>query len=75
MRPGLPGRCARRLLECDPEFLFSRTASAGVVPRREAILSSLVRDACGEAMMESRSRRLSGKALGIPCFLAVEQKI
>ena len=73
--PELAARCARRILERDPESLFTRTAPAGVAPRRAAILSSLVCDACGEAMMESRSRRFAGKTLCIPCFLAVEQKI
>lgn len=73
--PELAARCARRMLERDPESLFTRTDPAGLAPKRAAILSSLTCEGCGEAVMESRSRRFAGKTLCIPCFLAVEQKI
>ncbi|MEL7638256.1 MAG: FmdE family protein [Solidesulfovibrio sp.] len=72
--PELAARCAKRLLTCDPEALFTRGEPAAPAPRRAAILSSLVCDACGEAVMESRSRRFAGRTLCIPCFAAVEQK-
>lgn len=73
--PQLAARCAKRLLECEPEALFSRLAPQGLAPRRAAILTSLVCQSCGEAVMESRSRRFAGRTLCIPCFAAVEQKV
>ncbi|WP_300157551.1 FmdE family protein [Solidesulfovibrio sp.] len=73
--PALAIRYAERLLACDPETLFLRTAPLTPAPRRASILSSLVCEHCGEAMMESRSRRFAGQTLCIPCFLAVEQKV
>ncbi|EFL53238.1 formylmethanofuran dehydrogenase subunit E region [Solidesulfovibrio fructosivorans JJ]] len=73
--PALAIRCAKRILESDPETFFTRTEPARVAPRRAAILSSLVCEACGESVMESRTRRFAGKTLCIPCFMAVEQKI
>ena len=71
----LAERCAGRILALDPESLFTRTAPAQVAPRRAAILESLVCDACGETVMESRTRRFAGQTLCIPCFRQVEQKI
>jgi len=71
----LAERCAGRILALDPESLFTRTAPAQVAPRRAAILESLVCDACGETVMESRTRRFAGQTLCIPCFRLVEQKI
>ncbi|MBU1156998.1 MAG: TraR/DksA C4-type zinc finger protein, partial [Proteobacteria bacterium] len=32
------------------------------------ILTSLVCEACGESVMESRTRRLEGRTMCIPCF-------
>ncbi len=73
--PGLAARCAERMLASAPEALFLRTAPLTPAPRRAAILSSLACAHCGEAVMESRSRRFAGQTLCIPCFQAVEQKV
>lgn len=71
----LAERCARRILARDPESLFTRTTPQALAPRRAAILESLVCAACGEQVMESRTRRFAGQTLCIPCFLKVEQKM
>jgi len=46
-----------------------------VMPRGARILASLVCEACGEATMESRTRRYAGQTLCQPCFNNVEQKV
>ena len=38
------------------------------MPRSARILTSLVCDECGESVMESRTRRLEGRTMCIPCF-------
>lgn len=38
------------------------------MPRSARILTSLVCEQCGESVMESRTRRLEGHTLCIPCF-------
>ena len=73
--PALSRQCAQRILAGDPENLFIQTAPQTAPPRRAAILSSLVCQACGESVMESRTRRFAGQTLCIPCFGKVEQKI
>lgn len=44
-------------------------------PRSARVLQSIACETCGEDVMESRTRRFSGKMLCIPCFQKVEQKI
>jgi formylmethanofuran dehydrogenase subunit E len=55
--------------------MFQVTPLKGGMPRPARILKSLVCDACGESVMESRTRRFRGKKLCIPCFAEVEQKV
>ncbi len=65
----------RRLLAIDLEDMFETKNLIDGPPRRARILESLKCEACGETVMESRTRRMGGKTLCIPCFEAVEQKI
>jgi formylmethanofuran dehydrogenase subunit E len=65
----------KRLLAIDLDDMFQVTPLDGGMPRPARILTSLVCEACGEAVMESRTRRFGGKTLCIPCFDAVEQKV
>lgn len=44
-------------------------------PRPARILHSMTCEECGEETMESRTRRFGGKALCIPCYRKVEQKV
>jgi formylmethanofuran dehydrogenase subunit E len=64
----------QHLLSLDLDEVFS-LSEAPPMPRGAAILDSMVCEACGESVMESRTRRFAGKTLCIPCFAAVEQKI
>lgn len=63
------------LMSADLDQLFQITAPKEAMPRGPRILSSLVCEDCGEATMESRTRRFAGKTLCQPCFDKVEQKI
>ena len=64
----------KKIMESDLEDLFEVKPHEGPVPRRARILESLVCESCGERAMESRTRRLLGKTLCIPCFEALEKR-
>ncbi len=64
-----------RIMNADLDAMFSVDWEQDHTPRRAMILESLVCEACGETTMESRTRRMGGKTLCIPCFNKVEQKI
>jgi len=63
-----------RLMSSELDELFEIMAPNEVMPRSARILASLTCEACGEATMESRTRRFAGKTLCQPCFDKVEQK-
>jgi formylmethanofuran dehydrogenase subunit E len=64
-----------KIMEADLKNLFEVKPHGGPVPQRARILESLVCESCGERTMESRTRRLMGKTLCIPCFDALENKL
>ena len=64
-----------RLMNADLDRLFEIMEPNTVMPRGARILASLVCEACGEATMESRTRRFAGQTLCLPCFNNVEQKV
>jgi formylmethanofuran dehydrogenase subunit E len=64
----------KRIMDAPLDDLFEREAVHSPMPRKARILESLVCDACGEATMESRTRRLLGQTLCIPCFEALEKR-
>ncbi len=70
------GRAARVewIMDADPEDLFEVKPAQGPIPKKARILQSLVCEACGEATMESRTRRFLGQTLCIPCFEAMEKR-
>lgn len=61
---------ARRILDTDPEALFKVEEVHGAPPPRARIHASVHCADCGEAVMETRIRRLAGRDLCIPCFEA-----
>ena len=63
------------LLAIELDEMFTVRAADRPAPSRAHILQSLTCETCGESVMESRTRRLGGKTLCIPCFEAVEQKV
>ncbi|ACV69434.1 FmdE family protein [Desulfohalobium retbaense] len=54
--------------------LFEFQSPPSPMPRGPQIQESLTCAACGEAAMESRTRRCGGQTYCIPCFAAVDQK-
>ncbi len=58
------------ILGAEPEQLFDSREFRGVPPPRARIHASVVCAACGEAVMETRIRRLEGRDLCQPCFEA-----
>ena len=57
------------------EEMFHVTPLTTDPPRVAQILESLTCECCGESVMESRTRRLGGQTLCIPCFATMDQKI
>ena len=64
-----------RIMAADLDALFEIMAPLEKMPRKARVLESLTCEECGEATMESRTRRFSGKTLCQPCFDKVEQKV
>jgi formylmethanofuran dehydrogenase subunit E len=64
----------KRIMAASLEELFEIKPLRGPMPKRARILDSLTCEACGEATMESRTRRFSGQTLCIPCFEARERR-
>jgi len=64
----------KRIMEASLKELFEVKPAQGVMPGKARVLESLTCHACGEATMESRTRRFLGQTLCIPCFEAMEQK-
>ena len=64
----------KRIMDAKLEEILEEKPSQGLIPRKARILESLICQNCGEATMESRTRRLFNKALCIPCFEAMEKR-
>ena len=64
----------KKIMESDLKNLFEVKPHEGPVPRSARILESLACESCGERAMESRTRRLMGKTVCIPCFEVLEKR-
>jgi formylmethanofuran dehydrogenase subunit E len=64
-----------RFMTLPLEEMFGITPLTMGAPRPARILTSHACEQCGEMTMESRTRRLGGQTLCIPCFADQEQKI
>jgi formylmethanofuran dehydrogenase subunit E len=62
----------RAIMSAPLDDLFSVKEPEFPMPRAARVLRSLVCEQCGEGTMESRTRRLEGRTLCIPCFEALE---
>ncbi|MFH2125485.1 MAG: FmdE family protein [Pseudomonadota bacterium] len=56
------------IMNSDLKQLFEVKEPDTAMPHSARILTSLVCEACGESVMESRTRRLEGRTMCIPCF-------
>ncbi len=63
-----------RILEALPEELFDIQPAPGDIPAKARIMDSIPCENCGEATMESRTRRFLGQTLCIPCFETLERR-
>jgi formylmethanofuran dehydrogenase subunit E len=63
-----------RIMDAELQDLFEVKPALGPIPKKARILRSLVCEACGEATMESRTRRFLAQTLCIPCFEAMEKR-
>lgn len=71
----LRAKLQQHLLQIELEDLFDVTPTQSGPPRPARVLESLVCANCGESTMESRTRRLGGDTLCIPCFNQMDQKL
>lgn len=65
---------SKRVMEADLKVLFEVKPAVEPVPQKARILASLICDACKEAVMETRTRRMHEQILCIPCFEAREKR-
>lgn len=59
---------ARRILDTDPDELFTMTEVSGTAPATPTVDPWMTCAACGEPVMETRTRHAAGKMLCLPCF-------
>ena len=63
-----------RILNAPFEEVFRVEEVSDPAPARARIMASVICACCGEAVMESRSRRLGGKDYCIPCFRRLDDR-
>jgi formylmethanofuran dehydrogenase subunit E len=73
-REALRKEIEKWILTAPFEALFTIGPAKAPVPRKARILSSLICDECGEAVMESRVRHFQNRTLCIPCFEEAEKR-
>jgi formylmethanofuran dehydrogenase subunit E len=61
-------------MEADLLALFEVKQAVEPVPQKARLLASLICDACKEAVMETRTRRIHEQTLCIPCFETQEKR-
>jgi formylmethanofuran dehydrogenase subunit E len=66
---------SERILAAEPADLFRIQPVTGPAPQRARLLASLACEACGEKTMESRTRRLEGRILCLPCFEQLDRRM
>jgi len=65
---------SRLILDIPLENLFEFKKPQGKIPIHARIMESVTCESCGEGVMETRTRRLSGKTVCIPCFDEMEKR-
>lgn len=67
------GARTKKIMDTPLEELFEIKEPQISMPRKARILHSLICGECGEAVMETRTRRFNDQVLCIPCFDALEK--
>ncbi len=70
----LRARRTASLLAAPLEGLFALQPVEGRAPARARLLESVVCEACGETLMETRARLFLGQTLCLPCFESRERR-
>ena len=65
---------SRHIMDSDLEDLFEIEPAIDPVPKMACIVTPMVCEACGETVMETRTRHFGGQFLCIPCFEAREKR-
>ena len=65
---------SQQILDSPLDKLFQFKEPQKNIPSHARIMDSLTCESCGEWVMETRTRRLAGKTLCIPCFEQLEQR-
>jgi formylmethanofuran dehydrogenase subunit E len=65
---------SRQILEIPLENLFEVKKPQGKIPSHARLMDSVTCESCGEGVMETRTRRFSGKTVCIPCFNEMKQR-
>lgn len=63
------------IMNCPIERLFDVRKPTRPVPRKARLMSSVVCSQCGEAAMETRTRRFRDRTFCIPCFEEIETRL
>ena len=66
---------AQQVLNLPEDELFEVHPVKPQIPKKARILNSLKCAACGEMVMETRTRNFHGKVLCLPCFEAAESRL
>lgn len=64
----------RQILAAEALDLFDLQPQTAPAPGKARLLASLDCERCGESTMESRTRRMLGQVLCIPCFEALDRR-
>ena len=59
---------AWRIIEADPYALFDVTPGAAPVPHTSTVDPWIICGRCHEPVMETRTRRVDGLTVCVPCF-------
>ena len=63
----------KTIMKADLDALFEIKETSVSIPPKARIMDSVICESCGEATMESRSRRMFGQTLCIPCFESMDE--
>jgi formylmethanofuran dehydrogenase subunit E len=65
---------SQHILDIPLDELFEFKKPQGEIPSHARIMNTLTCESCGEWVMETRTRRFTGKTVCIPCFEQLEQR-
>lgn len=65
---------SQQILDTTLDELFELREPRENIPLHARIMDSLTCESCGELVMETRTRRIAGKTVCIPCFNQLEQR-